>query len=92
MNAASPCSIAHQASPSPRELDLADEWRVRRRRCPQDESALIAVEQVDEARVDRARLGEQAHDSVEHVFEIEGRPDRGDDLVEEALSNTRRFR
>ena len=46
---------------------------------------LVALDQVDEARVDGARLGQQPHDGVEDLLEIEGGADRRDDLVQEAL-------
>ena len=50
----------------------------------------LAVEQVHEARVDRARLRQQTDDSLEHILELEGRPDRRNDLVEEPLFDSRR--
>ena len=67
------------------QLDLADERRVRRGRRAEHELLPVAVEQVDEAGVNRARLREQAHDALEHLSELERRPDRRDDLVEKAL-------
>ncbi len=65
------------------EHDLPGEGRVRVGRGAEDE-LLVALEQIDEARVDRARVGEEPDDPVEHFLEIQRRPDRRDDLVEEA--------
>ena len=67
------------------ELDLAHEPAVRIRRGTEHEALPVAIEEIDEAGVDGARVGEQLHDAVEHLFEIEGGTDRRDDLVEEAL-------
>jgi hypothetical protein len=39
--------------------------------------------------VDRARLRQQTDDSLENVLELEGRPDRRNDLVEEPLFDSR---
>ena len=67
------------------ELDLVDERRVRRRGGAEDELRSLTIEEIDEAGVHRACLGQQAHDAFEHLAELERRPDRGDDLVEKAF-------
>jgi hypothetical protein len=67
------------------QLDLADQACVRVGRCAQNEALAVAFEQVDEARVDGARVGQEPDDPVENLLEVEGGTDRRDDLVEEAL-------
>jgi hypothetical protein len=57
-----------------------------RLRCrAQYEPLPVGLQQVDEAGVDRARVGEEADDAVENLFEVQRRADRRDDLVQEAL-------
>ena len=69
--------------------DLADEVSVRLRRCVEIETLPVAVEEVDEACVDRARVREQPHDGVEHLLEVERRGDRRDDRGEKTLPDAR---
>ena len=87
MNAGSPRSAAHQASPSPRsKATLPDLALVRRRRGAQHEPLAVVVDEVDEAGVDAARVGHQPDDGPQHLVELERRRDRRDDLVEELLA------
>jgi hypothetical protein len=51
----------------------------------QHEPLAVAIEEVDEASMGRARVRKQPDDALENLFEVEGRPDRRDDLVEEAF-------
>ena len=54
------------------QLDLTDEPAVRFRCGAEHESLPVPLEEIDEAGVDGARVGEQLHDAVEHLLEIEG--------------------
>ena len=64
------------------ERDLAYEVRVRLARRAEDEPLGTVFEEVDEARMDGARVREQADDGLQDLLEIERRPDCRDDLVE----------
>ena len=67
------------------ERDLSGLTLVRRRRGAQDEPRVV-LEEVDEARVDAARVGHEPHDRGQHLGELERRGDRRDDLLEELLA------
>ena len=66
---------------APLERDLADEVRVGLRGGAQHEA--FVLDQVDEARVDGARVGQEPDDGTEDLLELERRSDRRDDRVEE---------
>src|SRR5207253_3742252 len=67
---------------APAEHDLADEVSVRLRRCVEIEALPLVVEEIDEARVDGACLGEQPNDGVEHLLQVQRGGDRRDDRGE----------
>ena len=67
------------------QLDAAREVRVRRGSGAQHEPLPVTIEEVDEAGVRSARVGEQANDPFEDLLEVERGPDRRDDLLEEAF-------
>ena len=67
------------------EDDAVDEVRVGVRRRLQHEPLGLGVDQVDEAGVDAARVGEEADDRVEHVVELEGRADGAHDREERVV-------
>ena len=62
---------------SPFQRDLADQVPVRISRGPQHQA--VALDEIDEAGVNSARVGEQAHDSAQHLVDLERRGDGGDD-------------
>ena len=63
--------------------DLADEVLERGRCGSQHQPLVRLLDEVDEARVNGARLGEQAHDRAKHLVELERRRNGRDDLGEE---------
>ncbi len=67
------------------QLDAAREVRVRGGSGAQHEPLPVTIEEVDEAGVRSAGVREQANDPFEDLLEVEGRPDRRDDLLEEAF-------
>ena len=67
------------------QLDAADEVRVGRGCGAQHEPLAVAIEEIDEAGMRGARVGEQPYDTFKDLFEVERGADRRDDLVEEAL-------
>ncbi len=67
------------------QLDAADEVRVRGGCSAQHEPLAVAIEQVDEAGMRGARIGEQPYDTFQDLLEVERGADRRDDLMEEAL-------
>ncbi len=85
MNAGSLRSAAHQARPLPRSsetLPIRSSYgspAARRTR-------LIALDEIDEAGVHAARVGEQAHDSTQHLVELERRGDGRDDPRENVVA------
>src|SRR5205085_10328605 len=90
------CVLADERRPALRErpprealaalqLDAAGEMCVRCRRGAEHESLSVAVEEVHEARVNGAGVGEQPDYSFQDLLEVERGADRRDDLVEEAL-------
>ena len=56
---------------APLERDPADVLAVRLARRPQDQPVAALVDEVDEAGVDRAGVGEQADDGLEDFVQIE---------------------
>ncbi len=66
------------------EHDPAGEMVVRSARSPQDESLTVVVDEIDEARMNGARVRQEAHDGGEHLVQLERRGDRRDDLVEDS--------
>ena len=68
---------------APRQLDPPGELRVRLRRRPEDEPRPVVLDEVDEARVHGARIGQEPDDRGEHLVQLERRGDRRDDAAEE---------
>ena len=82
--AGSRCSAAHQARPSPLGSSIRPgELRIRLRRRPEDEPRPVVLDEVDEARVHGARVGQEPDDRGEHLVQLERRGDRRDDAAEE---------
>ena len=91
MNAGSPRSAAHQASPSPRCMKTLSACRWSRwRGGAQDEPVCSLVEEISKARVYPARLRHEPDDRLEHLGQLEQRGDRGDDLLKDLLARLQR--
>ena len=89
MKAGSRCSAAHQARPfAALERDLADQMLVRGACGLEHEAVAGLVHEIDEARVDRARVGEQPHHRAQHFVELERRRDGRDDLLQTRASRS----
>ncbi len=68
---------------APVERDRADEVRVRIRGGLQHQA--IALDQVHEAGVDGAGVGQEPHDAAQHLLQVQGRSDRRDDGVQDPV-------